>query len=887
MDKQRFVCLCAAVGAFLLSSAGLFAQELVSLDEWVKAEGLTPTIDGGTSGTQYHRDYGPAVAFNGVTYSSNNGFERWLGSIQNSTYLKYGLPDALTRQFSVKGYRLHSLSLKDFNEARAPRSWAIYGHENASAAANDAGWVLVDEQADVQWPFETGGYDESIPATKYVLEFTLANPVTYRAYKFVPLSSMRTTSDPWTTGLMELIYLGNESTDGYVIVQGSPGDSFEFLPAYGMIPNLPAGTNVTFTAPAVGYADSIRYRCAGYVLEKLDADGAWVLDGTNFNVNSYAYVGDGSGQRLTWLWEEDGYALTAGLEFAGTESVTVSPEPEADGYYTAGTEVTLTPAVPDGTESRFKNWYGDVPEGAEYDIPLTVTMDAAKTVYAHFRRPWSVVPDTTYQITDGNWTLRLSVADDGTCGLGIDADYQAPLAGSGILDLTDVEMDTGFRLVRVEAYAFEKSADLVELMLPDSITLIRDSAFRECTGLRAVQLPTALESIYYSAFRDATSLQTVTPLLPSTLTNLSANAFQNCTSLTGDLVLSNPAFRNVMNTAFGKCSSLTSVDLTGSGATIVNEWTFSGCTSLTNAVLGEKIKTIALRAFNGCTALENVVAGPELQEIRDNAFVGCSSLRTFTPFLPDSLTTLGPSSFQNCTSLTGDLKLNCPGLTTVGGNAFNHAKLTSVDMSGSGITNLQYYCFNGNVDASLTNVVLPSGLTTIGTYVFGWNYGLTTVTPFLPETVTSIGQGAFIQNTKLTGELEITNPAFTSVGTYAFQNTALTKVTLPNTAFTIGNYTFQDVDISTPVYFLGQAPASIGTQAFSTGDAWRNLYVCRRVDSEGWAAYTSALTDEDRAAESFPGRAAFGVLNANNSRVHWLLHWNSPYSDNPDVIIFR
>lgn len=139
----------------------------------------------------------------------------------------------------------------NYNEARAPRSWAIYGHENASAAANDAGWVLVDEQADVQWPFETGGYDESIPATKYVLEFTLANPVTYRAYKFVPLSSKRTTSDQWTTGLMELIYLGNESTDGYVIVQGSPGDSFEFLPAYGMVPNLPAGTNVTFTVPAV------------------------------------------------------------------------------------------------------------------------------------------------------------------------------------------------------------------------------------------------------------------------------------------------------------------------------------------------------------------------------------------------------------------------------------------------------------------------------------------------------------------------------------------------------------------------------------------------------------------------------------------------------------
>ena len=188
---------------------------------------------------------------------------------------------------------------------------------------------------------------------------------------------------------------------------------------------------------------------------------------------------------------------------------------------------------------------------------------------------------------------------------------------------------------------------------------------------------------------------------------------------------------------------------------------------------------------------------------------------------------------------------------------------------------------------NLVSVTLSPVTKSIGEFAFYQCTALTTVTPFLPETVTSIGQGAFIQNTKLTGELEITNPAFTSVGTYAFQNTALTKVTLPNTAFTIGNYTFQDVDISTPVYFLGQAPASIGTQAFSTGDAWRNLYVCRRVDSEGWAAYTSALTDEDRAAESFPGRAAFGVLNANNSRVHWLLHWNSPYSDNPDVIIFR
>ena len=38
--------------AVLLSVGFLQAQELFSLDEWVKAQGLTPAIDGGTAGTR-------------------------------------------------------------------------------------------------------------------------------------------------------------------------------------------------------------------------------------------------------------------------------------------------------------------------------------------------------------------------------------------------------------------------------------------------------------------------------------------------------------------------------------------------------------------------------------------------------------------------------------------------------------------------------------------------------------------------------------------------------------------------------------------------------------------------------------------------------------------
>lgn len=401
--------------ALLLSTGGLIAQELMSLDEYVKAAGLTPTISGGTSGTHYHASCAPAKAFDGVTYSTDYT-RRWLGNIKAGTYLQYGIPDGLPLDFIVRAYRVHTLSCGDYNKVRAPRSWALYGHADAAAAADDAGWVLLDEQADVVWPFDDSTADFSDdPAAQFVLEFTLATPAGYRAYKFVPLSSERlSANDAWNTGLMELVFLGAENTENSVTVEGLPEAFGEVSPAYGMYADLPAGTNITFTAPARAYSNGIRYRCAGYTLDTLSADGEWLPDGTNLNVNTFTYVNEGAARRVTWLWEEDGYRLTTGLEFEGPESVSISVEPDADGYYPAGTEVTLTPVIPEGAASTFKNWYGDVPAGMETRTPLTITMDAVTTIYADFTRRWSIVPDVSNQITDGNWTLRLNPRSDGT-----------------------------------------------------------------------------------------------------------------------------------------------------------------------------------------------------------------------------------------------------------------------------------------------------------------------------------------------------------------------------------------------------------------------------------------------------------------------------------------
>ena len=189
-----FLLGCLSVSALAQDLQSLDEQDLQSLDERVKAAGCTPVIDGGKTGSdspaQTHSSYGAAKAFDGVTYSTSDS-ERWLGSIQNGTYLRYAMPDDYTSPFLLRGYRLHALSCGWYNTERAPRSWELYGHLDANAAADDEGWQLIDTQTDVVWPFTSGDYDSSVQGSQFVLEFSVSTMLNFRAFKWVPTKSAR------------------------------------------------------------------------------------------------------------------------------------------------------------------------------------------------------------------------------------------------------------------------------------------------------------------------------------------------------------------------------------------------------------------------------------------------------------------------------------------------------------------------------------------------------------------------------------------------------------------------------------------------------------------------------------------------------------------------
>lgn len=74
--------------------------------------------------------------------------------------------------------------------------------------------------------------------------------------------------------------------------------------------------------------------------------------------------------------------------------------------------------------------------------------------------------------------------------------------------------------------------EVTEVVVPSSITGIRQRAFYGCIGIKSITIPSSVTSIATSAFYGCTGL-TGTLTIPSSVTSIGAYAFQNCSGLTG------------------------------------------------------------------------------------------------------------------------------------------------------------------------------------------------------------------------------------------------------------------------------------------------------------------------------------------------------------------
>ena len=237
---------------------------------------------------------------------------------------------------------------------------------------------------------------------------------------------------------------------------------------------------------------------------------------------------------------------------------------------------------------------------------------------------------------------------------------------------------------------------------------------------------------------------------------------------------------------------------------------FANCVELTGVTIGANVAVLGEKAFYNCSGLATVTfaSGSVLQHISANAFYGCTALKQIT--IPQSVLTLGASSFENC-GLTTVTFAGGSLLTTIGQKAFDSCDLLKTILLPSSVNTIGASAFNGC--SSLTQIAIPKSVTTISQEAFSNCLALASVTfdnetaitkidasvfrasgitqIAIPKSVTEIGNAAFRDCIALKRVTFAENGALTTIGLSAFDGcAALADVTIPAYVTTIGNYAF-------------------------------------------------------------------------------------------------
>ena len=379
---------------------------------------------------------------------------------------------------------------------------------------------------------------------------------------------------------------------------------------------------------------------------------------------------------------------------------------------------------------------------------------------------------------------------------------------------------------------------------PGTALVVYDDSYASFSGILTIPQTILIEGESYTvvgiddmAFMGCAKLTSVT--FPSTLKTIGEGVFYGCSRLTSVELPAQTV--SIGNEAFGDCPLLATLSL-GEGLKSIGRSAFENCIALTGVSMPADMESIGALAFKGCTKLASAALGSSLTLLGDSAFYGCSALQSVE--LPVTVSSVGTRTFAGCSAL------NAVGLGNV--SAIGEA------------------AFNGC--SALTEIAIPNGVETLGNYAFYGCSALATVTLGTQERSSSslktIGDYAFAE----TAVKSVVLPdGVSTLGNYAFNKCAsLATVSLGNSLTAIGEYAFSDCEKLESVTF-GSALETIGERAFFKVKI-SSLVLPATVRTIGdWAFYNNPLTTItfNDGLQSIGSRAFYGVsvqtLNIPNS----------------------
>ena len=403
-------------------------------------------------------------------------------------------------------------------------------------------------------------------------------------------------------------------------------------------------------------------------------------------------------------------------------------------------------------------------------------------------------------------------------------------------DITIPEEAKGYRVVRIESFAFNQAA-ITSVFIPNSVENIGFCAFTRCADLKSVRLPEYLKRIEGDTFSDCKSLSSID--IPEGVTSIDENAFAGCQQLKeitipssvehfGRGVFWNTGFTSlpklpeslttIPNSMFFGCAQLASIEIPKNiisigecafeqcpiseieipaSVTHIGVAAFAKCTNISDLTIPDNVTEIGLNAFLGCTNLKTVKLSNSIASLNEGIFSECSNLESID--IPNGVKSIGKFAFQNCSSL---ISINLPEtLEEIGDQAFfGCSSLTQLYIPKSFVrfkkdeTNTYWSFIYGCT--SLTSIVVDKDNpvfdsrdncnaiieTASNTLVAGC------ITTKIPEGITTIGLWAFGGFQNLTS---ITLPhSLNRIERSSFNWTGLREINIPENVTFIGSYAF-------------------------------------------------------------------------------------------------
>ena len=244
-----------------------------------------------------------------------------------------------------------------------------------------------------------------------------------------------------------------------------------------------------------------------------------------------------------------------------------------------------------------------------------------------------------------------------------------------------------------------------DVVIPDGVVEIGQTAFSGCAGIRSVVIPTGVTQIGRRA--------------------------KELARFNYDFDTHNYFLVNDSDGVFAGCRNLISITIPDSVIEI-GEQAFLNCSNLKDVTMSASLKTIGNMAFAGCGSLTSLSLPDGLVKIGASAFhsTGLVSLS-----LPDSIETIGKSAFAS-SQITN---INIPRNLSVISGFDSCSSLSAVDIrndSNATIIGEEAFRFSG-----LSSIIIPDNVRFIGRHAFEYCNHLETVT--IPKSVEEIGRGAF------------------------------------------------------------------------------------------------------------------------------------------------